>query len=55
MTRLPFDPAVDYYRVLGVKPNATAEEIHATYRRLARHITQTVTLARQGPWCAWHA
>jgi hypothetical protein len=27
MTRLPFDPAMDYYRVLGVKPNATAEEI----------------------------
>ena len=36
MTRLPFDPAMDYYRVLGVKPNATAEEIHAAYRRLAR-------------------
>jgi DnaJ-class molecular chaperone len=36
MTRLPFDRAVDYYRVLGVKSNATAEEIHATYRRLAR-------------------
>jgi DnaJ-class molecular chaperone len=27
---------MDYYRVLGVKPNATAEEIHAAYRRLAR-------------------
>ena len=36
MTRLPFDPAMDYYRVLGVKPNATAEEIHSAYRRLAR-------------------
>ena len=36
MTRLPFDPAMDYYRVLGVKPNATAEEIHTAYRRLAR-------------------
>ena len=36
MTRLSFDPAIDYYRVLGVKPNATAEEIHAAYRRLAR-------------------
>ena len=36
MTRLPLDPAIDYYRVLGVKPNATAEEIHAAYRRLAR-------------------
>ena len=36
MTRLPFDPARDYYRVLGVKPKATAEEIHIAYRRLAR-------------------
>ncbi len=36
MTRLPFDPAMDYYRVLGVKPKATAEEIHTAYRRLAR-------------------
>ena len=36
MTRLPLDPATDYYRLLGVKPNATAEEIHAAYRRLAR-------------------
>ena len=35
MTRLPFDPAMDY-RVLGVKPKATAEEIHIAYRRLAR-------------------
>ena len=36
MTRLPFDPAVDYYRLLGVRPNAKPEEIHAAYRRLAR-------------------
>ena len=36
MTRPLFDPATDYYRVLGVKPNATAEEIHTAYRRLAR-------------------
>ena len=36
MTRPVFDPATDYYRVLGVKTNATAEEIHAAYRRLAR-------------------
>ncbi len=36
MTRLLFDPATDYYRLLGVKPNATSQEIHAAYRRLAR-------------------
>ena len=36
MTRLPFDPEVDYYRLLGVRPNAKPEEIHAAYRRLAR-------------------
>ena len=36
MTRLPFDPAMDYYRLLGLKPNATPQEIHAAYRRLAR-------------------
>ncbi|MGH9913820.1 MAG: DnaJ domain-containing protein, partial [Pyrinomonadaceae bacterium] len=26
---------VDYYKVLGVKPNATASEIKSAYRRLA--------------------
>jgi len=36
MTRLLFDPATDYYRLLGVKPNAPPQEIHAAYRRLAR-------------------
>jgi DnaJ-class molecular chaperone len=36
MTRPLFDPATDYYRLLGVKPNATPQEIHAAYRRLAR-------------------
>ena len=31
-----FDPSMDYYRILGVKPNATSDDIHAAYRRLAR-------------------
>jgi DnaJ-class molecular chaperone len=36
VTRPVFDPATDYYRLLGVKPDATPQAIHAAYRRLAR-------------------
>jgi DnaJ-class molecular chaperone len=36
MSRAAFDPHVDYYRLMGVKPDATPEQIHAAYRRLAR-------------------
>jgi curved DNA-binding protein CbpA len=36
MSRLPFDPRVDYYRLLGVESSATREQIHSAYRRLAR-------------------
>ncbi len=36
MPRVPFDPAVDYYRLLGVEPDAPAETIQAAYRRLAK-------------------
>jgi DnaJ-class molecular chaperone len=36
MTHQPFDPATDYYRLLGVTPKASPQEIHAAYRRLAR-------------------
>ena len=36
MARVPFDPAVDYYRLLGVKAGASPEEIQAAYRRLAK-------------------
>lgn len=34
--RVPFDPATDYYQLLGVSPGAPAEEIQAAYRRLAK-------------------
>jgi hypothetical protein len=36
MPHVPFDPATDYYNVLGVSPSASAEEIQAAYRRLAK-------------------
>jgi curved DNA-binding protein CbpA len=34
--RVPFDPATDYYQLLGVTARAPAEEIQAAYRRLAK-------------------
>lgn len=36
MPRVPFDPAIDYYKLLGVTPGAFSEEIQAAYRRLAK-------------------
>src|SRR5216683_7808401 len=36
MVRVPFDPATDYYQLLGVPPGASSEDIQAAYRRLAK-------------------
>jgi hypothetical protein len=36
MARIPFDPATDYYALLGVAPAASSDEIQAAYRRLAK-------------------
>lgn len=33
---LDFDPSIDHYKVLGVKPEASADEIKKAYRRLAK-------------------
>jgi curved DNA-binding protein CbpA len=36
MPRAPFDPATDYYQLLGVAASASAEQIQVAYRRLAK-------------------
>lgn len=36
MPRVPFDPATDYYQLLGLTPAASVGEIQAAYRRLAK-------------------
>ena len=36
MPRVPFDPSIDYYHLLGVGVGASPEEIQAAYRRLAK-------------------
>src|SRR5439155_5715981 len=34
--QIDFDPAVDYYKALGVTAKATADEIKKAYRKLAK-------------------
>ncbi len=36
MPRVPFDPTIDYYKILGVEPGAPSEAIQAAYRKLAK-------------------
>ena len=36
MPRVPFDPATDYYKLLGVEVDAPVEAIQAAYRKLAK-------------------
>ena len=33
---IDFDPAVDHYKVLGVDPRASADDIKRAYRKLAK-------------------
>jgi curved DNA-binding protein CbpA len=55
MTRLLFDPATDYCRLLGVKPNATPHEIRAAYRRLARAYHPDIHPGSTGSLVRWRA
>lgn len=45
-------PALDPYRVLGLKPDATADEVRAAYRRLAAQIHPDTQPAERKDWAA---